>query len=323
MSKYKNLNPKDLYDISISNLYNYIYEIMENFNYAFHQSVKEIPGKTICEIWKAKHSTKEVLVWIEVVQDGQEVDSDLPITILRIMNDYNLKNLFFFTNGYLNNETKQLLDEENYFIFTTDEIIETLLAIDKKKITKVKSKRKKTKVPSGFILIKNYLKNREIPKHRTIIKLGLINNIINKYLALHKPIYQLIQHIENYENVPDDIEKKLKMLQFNLLPYLLVISSYKFITPFSYLKVDLFEYIKYLIMYIGAVIEYEPLEDVERYKNQIDDYINKFNNIDKEIEKYRSEYLELNKKLAKNLLIQAVTVMLGLFIIGLYILLKK
>lgn len=315
MSRFSDLNPKDLYNISITNFYDYVAEIMDDFNYSFHRTLKEIPNKTRCEIWKHRGSDDEALVWVEVVQDGGDVDSEVPVEVLRVMNENNLRTLFFFTNGHLNDEDKQIIDEEGYFIFTTDEIIETLIAIDKKKEPKQKVVRKKVKTPSGFILIRNYLRNREIPKEKNVIRVNLIKSVVERYSSLYEPIKNIVDKIENFDDISDDIRETLKKEQFKLLPNLLVISTYTFLDRFQYLKVDLFNFVKLLIMYIGAIIEYEPMEDVEKYKNEIEKLLEKFSNIDKEIEEYKKDYIEENKKLTKNLIVSSVVIILILFTI--------
>ncbi|BAI79921.1 conserved hypothetical protein [Deferribacter desulfuricans SSM1] len=315
MSRFSDLNPKDLYNISIANFYDYVAEIMDDFNYSFHRALKEVPNKTRCEIWKHKGSDDEALIWVEVVQDGGDVDSEVPVEVLRVMNENNLTTLFFFTNGHLNDEDKQIIDEEGYFIFTTDEIIETLIAIDKKKEPKKKVVRKKVKTPSGFILIRNYLRNREVPKEKNVIRINLIKSVVERYSSFYEPVKSIVDKIENFDDIPDDIRETLKKEQFKLLPNLLVVSTYTFLDRFQYLKVDLFNFVKLLIMYIGAIIEYEPMEDVEKYKSEIEKLLEKFNNIDKEIEEYKKDYIEENKKLTKNLIVSSVVIILILFTI--------
>ncbi|MGA1847016.1 hypothetical protein [Deferribacter abyssi] len=316
MSQIRKINPKDLYDINIANFYNYVAEIMDDFHYAFHVSIREIPNKTRCEIWKHKKSDEEALVWVEVVKESKDVASDIVVEVLRIMNDNNLTKLFFFTNGSLRDDDRQILDDEGHFIFTTDEIIETLIALDKKKIPKKKVVRKRVKVPSGFVLIKNYLRSRELPKEKNVIRINLIKDIVYRYVSLYEPIKEMISNIKDFDEIPDDTKERLKKEQFKLLPNLVVISTYSFMDKFQYLKVDLFNYVKLLIMYIGAIIEYELMEDVEKYRKEIEKYLDKFNKIEEEIEQYKREYIDENKRLSMKLLVSS-----ALFIIIFFILL--
>jgi len=315
MNQIEVIDLEQFYNISISDFYSYVSEIMTDFNYFFHLTLKEIPNKTRCEIWKHRGGEEEALVWVEVVQNGEYVASEVPVEILKLMNENNLRTLFFFTNGALIEEDKEIIDEEGYFIFTPDEIIETLIAISKKKIPKNKNIRKKVKVPSGFVLIRNYLRNREIPKEKNVIRINLIKQIVDKYISLYEPILKIVEQIEDYNDISDEIKEILKKEQFKLLPNLVVISTYTFLDKFQYLKVDLFNFVKLLILYIGAIIEYEPMEDVEKYKSEIEKFVEKFKNIENEIEEYKKEYLEENKKLSKNLLINSIVFIVLLFII--------
>ncbi|KAA0257105.1 hypothetical protein FHQ18_11085 [Deferribacter autotrophicus] len=322
MNQIRKIDPKDLYDINIANFYNYVAEIMDDFHYAFHISIREIPNKTRCEIWKHKRSDDEALVWVEVVKESKDVASDTVVEVLRVMNDNNLTKLFFFTNGSLKDGDRQILDDEGHFIFTTDEIIETLIALDKKKIPKKKYVRKQVKIPSGFVLIRNYLRSRELPKEKNVIRINLIKDIVDKYISLYEPIKNIISNIKNYDEIPDDIKERLKREQFKLLPNLIVISTYSFMDKFQYLKVDLFNYVKLLIMYIGAIIEYEPMEDVEKYKSEIEEYLDRFSKIEEEIDQYKKEYIDENKRLSVRLLVSSVLFII-IFLILLIMLVVK
>ncbi|MDE7033976.1 MAG: hypothetical protein K2O68_03190, partial [Mucispirillum sp.] len=122
---------EQLYNIKLTDFYNFVSEVMGDFNYSLHRTVKDIENKRRIEIWAYQsREDQAAVVWIEVVKPGEILDPYITTDVLRTMNDENVTRLFFFTNGQMSVEEKEVLEGSNHFVFGTDEIVETLIAID-------------------------------------------------------------------------------------------------------------------------------------------------------------------------------------------------
>jgi len=72
----------------------------------------------------------KVIVWVEIQDPAVELSWQESADILRVMNDENLTKLFLFTNGNLDEDAKDILGDENHFIYTPRNIIEKLLSLE-------------------------------------------------------------------------------------------------------------------------------------------------------------------------------------------------
>ncbi|ADR18850.1 hypothetical protein [Calditerrivibrio nitroreducens] len=317
------LSFKDFVEMDISTFYDYIGHIMVDLNFSFHRSIRDVGDYRRIEIWKhTKNLDDYALVWVEIVKPGNDVTRDVSYDVLRTMNDLNMLKLFFFTNGGIDESSRDVLDDKGHFIFTPDNIIETLIAIKKKSelVIKPKIKRKKPKTPSGFVLIKNFLKENKPKEIKTVVPIKLIPEFRDKLIAQFEPIFDLIKTIEEINNIDSEVRKKLKAYQFALLTDLLNVASLDFEDPFGWMKEDLFYMIQNLVLYIGALVEYELEEDMNNYLEEFNKRKNnlyKFEEIIEEIRKKDIERIEIItkqlKKLSKIVIIVSILALIVVF----------
>jgi hypothetical protein len=315
------LNHEDFMGMNLSVFYEVIAEIMRDLNFSFHRAIRDVQDFRRIEVWKhVKNPDDYALVWVEIVKPGQEVARDVSYEVLRTLNELNMVKLFFFTNGSIDDDATDLIEDKGHFVFTPENIIETLLAIKKKSevIFKPKIKRKKPKIPSGFVLIRNFLKENKPNEIKTVIPMKLIPEFRNKLLERIAPIEQLVSTISDLDDINPDVRKKIKAYQFALLTDLVNIASMEFETPFEWMKEDFFYLLENYIMYLGALVEYEEIEDMERYLNEVHkrkENLFKYEDIYVKIMEQKKR--ELNKTM-KNLFIISIAVIvisLILFII--------
>ncbi|MEF3254364.1 MAG: hypothetical protein K6348_02170 [Deferribacterales bacterium] len=321
MENIETMSPQDFVGMDITTFYNLIANIMIDLNYSFHRSVKDVQDYRRIEIWKHQKNLDDyTLVWIEIIKPGKEVDRDVSYEVLRTLNDLNMVRLFFFTNGDLNDDVKYVIDDKGHYIFTPESIIETLLAIKKKSdiIVKPKIKRKKPKTPSGFVLIKNFLKENKPKENKTIVPIKLIPEYRDKLVERFKPIDDLIATIEDIDNIDNEVRKKLKAFQFALLTDLINVASLEFEEPFQWMKEDFFYMIQNYILYVGALVEYETKEDMDNYLAEFNlrkEKLYQYEAIMKDIREKELKLLEENMAKLKKLSIRVLVVFIILFII--------
>lgn len=294
MSSSETLNFEKFYNIPISDFYEYAASIMDDFNFIFHKNIKELPEKRRIELWISKRSESDkALVWIEITNSGSDISKEVPIEVLRIMNEENLTKLFFFTNGGVNEDELDILDGKNHFIFTPSEIIETVEIIkakSEKKDTKIK--RKKVKIPSGFILMKNYLESHKSEIKNVYAKLEHIPVYSAKTLKKIEHILKSLENITDINSISAEDRDKIKKLQYSLLPELIKVSSLQLPPEISQIKETLFDTLKNCILYLGALAEYEAEEDVLKYKEDLFENIEEIKNTHKLIEDYKNAQIK-------------------------------
>jgi hypothetical protein len=310
------LSFKDFVEMDISTFYDYIAHILSDLNFSFHRAIKDVQDYRRIEVWKhTKNLDDYTLVWVEIVKPGNEVTRDVSYEVLRTMNDLNMLKLFFFTNGGIDDSSRDVLEDKGHFIFTPDNIIETLLAIKKKSeiIVKPKIKRKKPKTPSGFVLIKNFLKENKPKETKAVVPRKLIPEFREKLIEQFNPIFEVIKTIEDINELDQEVRKKLKAYQYALLTDLLNIASLEFEEPFQWMKEDFFYMIQNLILYLGALTEYEPEEDMQKYLDEFENRkqnLYRFEEIIEDIRKRDLQQLEKVtlqlKKLSKVVIIVAI-----------------
>ena len=255
---------EQLYNIKLTEFYNFVSEVMGDFNYSIHKTVKDIENKRRIEIWAYQsREDQSAVVWIEVVKPGEVLDPYITTDVLRTMNDENVTRLFFFTNGQMGAEEKEVLEGSNHFVFGTDEIVETLIAIDMKRSIKVVRKRKKVQVPSAMVLIKNFLKANRVTRREIKLKTSAVPELAGQYYKLIRRVLNEIDKIPDINDIPTQSRERLKKIQYDLLPELLKTPYYTFTYQFAYLRNALFSLIEYTIVYIGNVIEYESEDDLK------------------------------------------------------------
>lgn len=91
-----------LYNIKLSELYQFVTEVMIDFGYSLYRTVKEVEGRRRAETWVYNNKEdQKAIVWIEVLKPNESLDPFLTTDVLRAMNEENITRLFFFTNGLM------------------------------------------------------------------------------------------------------------------------------------------------------------------------------------------------------------------------------
>lgn len=297
---------EQLYNIKLTEFYNFVSEVMGDFNYSLHRTAKDIENKRRIEIWSYQsREDQSAVVWIEVVKPGETLDPYITTDVLRTMNDENVTRLFFFTNGQMSPEEKEVLEGSNHFVFGTDEIVETLIAIDMKRSIKVVRKRKKVQVPSAMVLIKNFLKANRVTRREIKLKTSAVPELAAQYYKLIRRVLNEIDKIPDINDIPSQSRERLKKIQYDLLPELIKTPYYTFTYQFAYLRNALFSLIEYTIVYIGNVIEYESEDDLKKNREVIEEIMSKLDNVDEEIANYKSDLMFTSEKIALKLIMYA------------------
>ncbi|MCA1927971.1 MAG: hypothetical protein LDL13_02825 [Calditerrivibrio sp.] len=312
----ENLTIKDFVEMDIATFYNAVASIMQDLNYSFHRSVRDVQNYRRIEIWKhVKNHDDFTLVWVEIVKAGDDVTRDVSYEVLRTLNDLNMVKLAFFTNGGIDDDTKDVIDDKGHFIFTPDNIIETLLAIKKRNdiVIKPKLKRKKPKTPSGFVLIRNFLKENKPKEVKTIVPIKLIPEFRAKLIDRFNPVMDLVSSIEDIDNIDAEVRKKIKAFQFAMLTDLINIASLEFEEPFQWMKEDFFYMVQNYILYLGALAEFETVEEMDKYleefnrrKNNLFEYEVILSKIKEKQVTILNDTLEKLKKVSIYLLVAAI-----------------
>ncbi len=281
-----------LYNIKLSEFYHFVTDVMSDFGYSLYRTVKELEGRRRVEAWV--HGSKDeqkAIVWIEVIKPGDTLDPFLTTDVLRAMNDENITRLFFFTNGTINADDRDVLEGNNHFIFATEEIVETLIAIDAKRSVKVVKKRKNVKVPSAMVLIKNFFKNHEIKKKQIRLKTSATPELLVQYTRLVRRILAEVDRVKDINDIPPETREKLKKIQFDLLPELAKTPSYMFPKQFAYLRNIMFNLIQITIIYIGNFIEYESEDELKQNRELIEELLQKVDAVDDQVLAFKSDMM--------------------------------
>jgi hypothetical protein len=282
-----------LYNIKLSEFYQFVTEVMADFNYSLYRTMKELDGRRRIETWVygTNKDEQKAIVWLEVIKPGDSLDPYLTTDVLRAMNDENVTRLFFFTNGTLNVEDRDVLEGSNHFIFTTEEIVETLVAIESKRSIRVVRKRRTVKIPSAMVLIKNFFKKSEIKKKEIRLKTSAISELVVQYTRLVRRILQEIDRVRDINDIPPEVREKLKKIQFDLLPELAKTPSYVFPRQFSQLRDTLFNLIQITIVYVGNFVEYEAEEELMKNRDVLENLLAKIDAVDDQLLAFKSDMM--------------------------------
>ena len=290
---------EQLYNIKLPELYAFVNEVMQDFSYSLHRTIKDHENRRRIESWAYQSRDDQCgLVWIEVVKPGESLDPYLTTDVLRTMNDENVTRLFFFTNGQMAEDEKEILEGANHFVFGTDEIVETLIAIDMKRSIKVIRKRKKVKVPSAMVLIKNFLKANKGVRKEIKLRTSAVPELVGQYVRLVRRILSEIDRVPDINDIPPELRERLKKIQFDLLPELVKTPGYLFTRQFAHLRNSLFALIEYTIVYIGNVIEYEAEDDLKKNREIIEEILHKLSDIDDQVTSYKSDMMFSAEKIS-------------------------
>lgn len=300
---------EDFYNISLKNFYELVTEILHDFHFAVHRSVYDGQGKRRIEIWRSsKDENDNALVWLEIVDSGKDLDPYISTDVLRTMNEENVIKLFFFTNGSLEKKEKEVLDGRDHYIFTPTDIMETINALDKKKKYKHQKKRKSKGVPSGYTLLKNYLKGRQTERGSVTVPTSKVTMVAEKYTKMTREILDEIDRMEDINNITPEIRDKFKKIQHDILPEILKVSVFSFTDKFVDVKVRLFSLLQYLLIYVGAIIEYESEDEMKRSREQVELELQFLESLEGSVDEYKVSLMERAQKIAWKLLYMSIAV---------------
>lgn len=291
--------------------YNTTTVILDDFRLSFHHMMSEIPGRRRVEVWTSKNNQDDkALLWIELIGTEGEYDSYITTDILRSMNEEGIQRLFFFTNGFIGEEDRQILEGSENYVFTCEEIIQTYGTLNKRKTAANASKRRRMQIPTGTVLIKNFLSKNQYKKHPIKIRTSSVPELVHLYINYTHDVLEKIDTIRDIENFPTDMRQWGKRVQFELLPELLKVSNYSYIPKFAYIKDNLFTLVQTLIIYIGAVIEYEDVESMTNYRKTIESVLESLQKVDDDVLKYEFDLMIIAEKSAYKLTMVSTTVIL-------------
>ncbi|MDE7168924.1 MAG: hypothetical protein K2N67_01860, partial [Mucispirillum sp.] len=66
---------EQLYNIKLTEFYNFVSEVMSDFSYSLHRTVKDLENKRRIESWAYQSREDQcAVVWIEVLKPGESLD---------------------------------------------------------------------------------------------------------------------------------------------------------------------------------------------------------------------------------------------------------
>ena len=297
MKSERQIKYDQFYNIKLIEFYKYATDVMGDFGYSLYRTVKELEGRRRIEVWVHSGPSgtagddQKAIIWLELVKPGDTIDPYLTTDVLRSMNDENVTRLFFFTNTSLEEEDREVLEGANHFIFSTEEIVETLIAIESKKTVKTVKKRKTVKTASAMVLIKNYFKRSEIRKKQIRLKTSATPDLVGQYARLVRRILDDIDKVNDINDIPAEVRERMKKIQFDLLPELARTPNYVFPKQFASLRNLLFNVIQFTILYIGNFIEYESEDELKTNREIIEDLLAKLESVDDQVLSYKSDMM--------------------------------
>lgn len=325
MKDIRKLTYRDFYNISIDEFYVYVVTIMKSLNYVFYRRIKDTTTRR-AEVWKLFDSDEyKVIVWVEIQDPAVELSWQESADILRVMNDENLTKLFLFTNGNLDEDAKDILGDENHFIYTPRNIIEKLLSLEEIEekpeqiIATKKLKRKKPARPYGHALIIEYFKGKEKSIKKTKILLEELKTIISYIVDNYREVETYIASIEDIDNIKKEEKNFLDRSRKKFLPSLYKITLIRVEPEFNYILEELARLIKNIIYYISAIIDYEDLENIELYKNEIDSALTVLNKFDDNVYKYMQTHVTLMSKNFERLIKYSFILMVIIIIFTIFV----
>lgn len=309
MSEQDNVTYQDFYNIKLRKFYEFVAEVMHDFSYAIHRSLKEDENKRRVEIWRSsKNENMSAIVWMELVKGGQDLDHYVSTDVLRTMNEEGLTKLFFFTNTDIAKDTKEVLDGRDHYIFTPKDIIETVEALELKKMSKTAKKRKNVKVPSGRIILRNYLKNHPPKGKKVFINTSTLADLAENYIHLAKETFGEVDRLDDINNMTNETKERFKRLQMKLLPELRKTLYYKFTERFDFISQTVYNIVQNLIIYLGALIELESEEQMNKARDNVENELDVLRNIDTKLEEFYEEQMKKTERLSYNLLYVSVAI---------------
>ncbi|PLX68121.1 MAG: hypothetical protein C0603_08400 [Denitrovibrio sp.] len=303
MSEEDKISYQEFYNIKLSKFYEHVTDVMHDFSYAIHRNLKEEDNRRRVEIWRSsKNENISALIWLELVKGDALIYNYIATDILRTMNEEGLTKLFFFTNTDLSADTKEVLDGKDHYIFTPKDIIETISALEVKRMSNSVKKRKTVKVTSGMIVIRNYLKTNPPKGRRVFINTSTLSEMASNYIHLAKETFNEIDRIDDINNLTHETKERFKHLQTKLLPELRKTLYFKFTERFNDLSQTVYNIVQNLIIYIGALIEIESEEQMNKARDGVENDLDVLRGIDEKLETFYLEQMKKTEKLSYNLL---------------------
>ena len=295
-----------LYNIKLPEFYQFALDIISEYGYSLYRTVKEIDNARRIELWiYAGDDTRRAMVWLEIVPSDRRLDPYLTTDILRTMNEENTTNLFFFTNGTISPKDREILEGDNQYIFSAEDIIKKLETINEKKAVTVMKKRKDVKTPSGNVLIRNYLKHRDTKSRKVRLKISATPDLAGQYTRVVRRVLKAIDNIEDINSIPSNAREFLKKVQFDLLPELSKTSSYIFPMHFAPLKTILFKLMQHTIVYIGNFTEYESEDSLKANRQIIESLLMQVDTVDEDVLKYKAKLIQQAEKNSLHIILKS------------------
>lgn len=352
MKEIRKLTYRDFYYISLDEFYTYVVTIMKSLNYIFYRRIKDTTTRR-AEIWKLFDSDEyKILVWIEIQDPSVELSWQESADILRLMNDENLTKLFLFINGNLDEDARDILEDENHFIFTPRNIIEKLLFIEEveekkveepkevieemtvegpegvieekkveelEEVVKPKHKRRKFDKPIGHALLIEYFKSKEKVLEKTMISIEEVKTIITYIIDNYKDAQMLIDNIEDIDDLKKTEKVILEKKRNEFLPAIYKITLIAVEPEFNYVLEELGRLIKNIIYYISAIIDYDIFENIEEYKKEIEEALIKLNTFDDTVYNYMKNHVSSMRKGFENLIKYIFVLIIIIIIFALFL----
>ena len=324
MSEETKMSYQDFYNIKLKKFYEYVTDVMHDFSYAIHRTLREEENRRRVEIWRSsKNENVSALIWIEIVKGGVELDHYIATDVLRTMNDEGMTKLFFFTNTDISFDTKDVLDGKDHYVFTPKDIIETIEALEVKKLSKSVKKRKNVKVPSGMIAIRNYLKNHPPKGRRVFINTSTLADMADNYIHLARETFNEVDRLDDMNNMSQETKDRFKRLLSKLLPELRKTLYFKFTERFEYLSQTVYNIMQNLVIYISALIEMESEEQMNKARDNVENELDVLRGIEEKLEEFYQVQMKKTVRLSYNLLYVSVAIIAFMTVFYLIILKSK
>jgi len=323
MSEQENkMSYQDFYNIKLKQFYEYVTDVMHDFSYATHRNLKEEDARRRAEIWRSsKNENVSALVWMELVKGGAEIDHYIATDVLRTMNDEGMTKLFFFTNADLTPDTKDVLDGKDHFVFTPKDIIETIEALEVKKLSKNVKKRKNVKVPSGRVIIRNYLKNNPPKGKKVFVNTSTLSDLAENYILLSRETFNEVDRLDDINNLTQETKDRFKRLQTKLLPEVRKTLYFKFTDRFDFISQTIYNIVQNLVMYIGSLIEMESEEQMNKAREVVEKELDVLRGIDEKLEEFYTEQMKKTERLSYDLLYISIAIIT--FMVIFYLIMQK
>lgn len=300
---------QDFYNIKLSKFYEHVTDVMHDFSYAIHRNIREENGMRRVEIWRSsKNENISALIWIEVIKGGAELDHYIATDVLRTMNEEGMNKLFFFCNTDILADTKDILDGKDHYVFTPKDIIETIEALEVKRLSKSVKKRKNVKFPSGMIAIRNYMKSHPPKGRRVFINTSTLSDLAQNYIHLAKETFNEVDRLDDINNMSQETRDRFKRLLTKLLPELRKTLYFKFTERFDYISQHVYNIMQNLVVYISALIEMESDEQMNKARDAVENDLDVLRGIDEKLEDFYQMQMKKTEKLSYNLLYVSIAV---------------